>query len=103
PVLRRRSGSAMSRRHLEWQGSALFGAALAALLALGAAAVAAVAAAGGGEPPPAAVPLGLPPVPVPAANPLTPAKIALGEKLFFDPGLSTDRHLSCGRCAQPDH
>jgi cytochrome c peroxidase len=46
---------------------------------------------------------GLPPVPVPAHNPLTPAKIALGEKLFFDPGLSADRRVSCGGCHRPEH
>ncbi len=34
----------------------------------------------------ASVPLGLPAVPVPADNPMTPAKIALGKQLYFDPG-----------------
>ncbi len=37
----------------------------------------------------AAPPLGLPPVPVPADNPQTPEKIALGDKLFFDKRFST--------------
>src|SRR5947209_925513 len=49
------------------------------------------------------VPLGLPPVPIPANNPLTPAKVALGVKLFFDPGLSADRTVSCATCHKPDH
>jgi cytochrome c peroxidase len=33
--------------------------------------------------------LGLPPVPVPADNPQTPEKIALGDKLFNDKRFST--------------
>ena len=40
-------------------------------------------------------PLGLPPVPVPADNPLTRAKIELGRKLFFDRRLSINDTLSC--------
>jgi len=31
-------------------------------------------------------------------NPLTPAKIALGKQLFFDPILSWDRTLNCASC-----
>jgi cytochrome c peroxidase len=31
-----------------------------------------------------ASPLGLPPVPVPGGNPVTPAKVTLGDKLFND-------------------
>ncbi len=31
-------------------------------------------------------------------NPLTPQKIALGERLFFDPILSRDRTISCASC-----
>ncbi len=31
-------------------------------------------------------------------NPMTPAKIALGEKLFFDKILSYDRDISCASC-----
>lgn len=49
------------------------------------------------------LPLGLPPVPVPDANPMTPEKVALGEKLFFDRGLSADRTVSCGSCHLPGH
>jgi cytochrome c peroxidase len=46
-------------------------------------------------------PVGLPPVPVPDENPLTAAKVALGEALFFDPGLSVDRSVSCASCHRP--
>jgi cytochrome c peroxidase len=49
------------------------------------------------------VPAGLPPVPVPDNNPLTPAKVRLGEKLFFENGLSVDRTISCASCHKPDH
>ena len=46
-------------------------------------------------------PLGLPPVPVPEANPLTPEKIALGRKLFFDRRLSPNDTMSCAMCHVP--
>jgi len=41
--------------------------------------------------------------PPPKDNPLTPAKIALGRKLFFDPILSRDGSLSCASCHLPEH
>lgn len=41
-------------------------------------------------------------VPVPESNPLTPEKVALGRRLFFDPGLSADRSLSCASCHRPE-
>lgn len=44
------------------------------------------------------VPVGFEPIPVPAHNPLTPAKVELGERLFFDLDLSEDRSLSCASC-----
>lgn len=47
-------------------------------------------------------PLGLPPVPVPADNPPTSAKIALGRKLFFDRRLSVNGTMSCGMCHVPE-
>jgi cytochrome c peroxidase len=47
-------------------------------------------------------PLGLPAVPVPANNPLTPEKIALGQKLFFDRRLSRNNTLSCAMCHVPE-
>jgi cytochrome c peroxidase len=40
-------------------------------------------------------------MPVPDANPLTPAKIALGRKLFFDKRLSLDRTVACASCNDP--
>ena len=46
--------------------------------------------------------LGLPPVPHPADNPPTPAKIALGRKLFFDRRLSINGTMSCGMCHVPE-
>ena len=47
-------------------------------------------------------PLGLPPVPIPADNPLTRAKIELGRKLFFDRRLSINDTLSCATCHIPE-
>ncbi|MGD2115767.1 MAG: cytochrome c peroxidase [Acidobacteriota bacterium] len=47
-------------------------------------------------------PEGFPAPPVPEDNPVTPAKIELGEKLFFDPALSSDGTVSCGTCHRPD-
>ena len=42
--------------------------------------------------------LGLPSVPVPQDNPQTPAKIALGNKLFHDKRFSSDGTVSCATC-----
>ena len=46
----------------------------------------------------AAVPLGLPKVPVPANNKLTPEKIKLGDKLFHDTRFSSTGKVSCATC-----
>lgn len=46
-------------------------------------------------------PLGLDPVPVPANNPQTPEKVALGRLLFFDPRLSGDHTVACAGCHDP--
>jgi len=46
-------------------------------------------------------PLGLPPVPVPIDNPLTPEKVTLGQKLFFDRRLSLNNTMSCAMCHVP--
>jgi cytochrome c peroxidase len=43
----------------------------------------------------------LPRMPYPADNRPTPARIALGKKLFFDPRLSADGNLSCAGCHSP--
>ncbi|HWX53074.1 MAG TPA: cytochrome c peroxidase [Verrucomicrobiae bacterium] len=40
---------------------------------------------------------------VPAAHPLSAAKVALGKRLFFDTRLSVDEWLSCASCHDPDH
>lgn len=37
-------------------------------------------------------------VPVPADNPMTPQKIALGKQLYFDPRLSLSGNVSCDSC-----
>ncbi|TRW90638.1 cytochrome-c peroxidase [Candidatus Methylobacter oryzae] len=42
--------------------------------------------------------LGLPPLSVPVDNPQTPAKIALGDKLFHDKRFSVDGTISCATC-----
>ena len=39
---------------------------------------------------------------VPDNNPITPSKIRLGERLFFDATLSADRQLSCASCHDPN-
>jgi cytochrome c peroxidase len=41
------------------------------------------------------------PVPIPPENPMTPAKIALGAALYFDPRLSADHSISCATCHDP--
>ncbi len=46
--------------------------------------------------------LGLPPIVVPVDNPITPEKIALGKKLFFDRRLSKNGTLSCAMCHVPE-
>ena len=46
----------------------------------------------------AATPLGLPPVPVPDSNPMTPEKIALGAKLFNDKRFSSTGQVACATC-----
>lgn len=45
-----------------------------------------------------AEPLGLPPLPVPADNPQTPAKIALGKRLYEDARFSSTGKISCSTC-----
>ncbi len=47
--------------------------------------------------------LGLPGVVAPADNPPTPARIALGRRLFFDARLSRNGSISCSSCHQPEH
>ena len=48
------------------------------------------------------VPMGLDRyMPVPLDNPITPEKVALGRRLFFDKRLSKDGRTSCATCHQP--
>ena len=46
--------------------------------------------------------LGLPSVPVPSHEPLTPGLVELGRSLFFDPKLSSTGTVSCNSCHIPD-
>ena len=39
---------------------------------------------------------------IPPDNPQTPEKIALGEKLFFEPRLSADGTVACASCHNPE-
>ena len=45
-----------------------------------------------------ATPLGLPPVPIPADNPQSEAKIQLGDRLFHDTRFSADGKVACSTC-----
>jgi cytochrome c peroxidase len=38
---------------------------------------------------------------IPADNPQTPEKVALGQRLFFDPRLSSDGTIACSTCHDP--
>lgn len=42
------------------------------------------------------------PMSTPADNPLTPEKIELGRRLFYDPRLSSDGTISCASCHKPE-
>jgi cytochrome c peroxidase len=46
-------------------------------------------------------PLGLPPIVVPADNPQTPEKVALGDKLFDDKRFSSTGQVACNTCHDP--
>ena len=48
-------------------------------------------------------PLGFPKINVPNNNPITKAKIDLGEKLFFEKLLSRDSSISCASCHNPSY
>lgn len=52
--------------------------------------------------PGASPPLGLPPLAVPADNPQSPQKIALGDKLFHDKRFSSSGTVSCANCHAAD-
>ncbi|MDR3506338.1 MAG: cytochrome c peroxidase [Caulobacteraceae bacterium] len=44
------------------------------------------------------LPPGVAPPPVPADNPMSPAKVALGRRLFYDADLSIDGTMACATC-----
>ncbi len=48
------------------------------------------------------VPLGLPELIIPEDNPITPEKVVLGKKLYFDRRLSADDTISCATCHDPE-
>ena len=56
-----------------------------------------------GAPQTIATPLGLPPVQVPADNPVTVETVTLGKRLYFDTSLSIDKSVSCATCHDPGH
>jgi len=70
-----------------------------ALLGSAAALAVALPAAAAEDVPPLAT---LPPPPVPADNPMTPEKVELGKKLFWDGRLSGNGSMGCVMCHQPD-
>ena len=47
------------------------------------------------------LPPGFPPPVVPADNPMSAAKVALGKRLFFDASLSENGGIACASCHQP--
>ncbi|MBZ5635296.1 MAG: cytochrome-c peroxidase [Acidobacteriia bacterium] len=47
-------------------------------------------------------PLGLLPIPWPADNPYSAAKVDLGRLLYFDKRLSADNTVSCTTCHIPE-
>ena len=60
-----------------------------------------------GAPAPTATPynlqrVALPEMAIPADNPLTAERVALGKQLFFDTRLSKNGNMSCETCHQPD-
>jgi len=73
------------------------GALIAALLL----AVQSAAGSAGPEPWTWQLPPGFPPPVVPADNPMSPAKVELGRRLFFDTGLSESGRIACASCHQP--
>ncbi|MBL7766423.1 MAG: c-type cytochrome [Chitinophagaceae bacterium] len=49
------------------------------------------------------IPPGLPPMPIPADNPMSVEGVALGRKLFYDNILSANNTMSCASCHQLSH
>lgn len=49
------------------------------------------------------LPPGVAPPPTPADNPMTPEKVELGRRLFYDADLSIDGTMSCATCHEQKH
>lgn len=49
------------------------------------------------------IPEGFPEMPIPADNPLSEQKIALGRQLFYDARLSFDNSVACASCHRQEH
>jgi len=49
------------------------------------------------------IPKGLPPMDIPADNPMTVEGVALGRKLFYEGLLSADGRMSCATCHMQEH
>lgn len=49
------------------------------------------------------IPKGLPPLDIPADNPMTVEGVALGRKLFYEGLLSKDNRMSCATCHMQEH
>jgi cytochrome c peroxidase len=47
------------------------------------------------------IPVGLPPLEIPADNPMTAEKVELGKLLYFDKRLSKDGTIACATCHDP--
>lgn len=45
---------------------------------------------------------GLPPLPVPPGNPITPQKAVLGKLLFWEEQMSANNRVACGTCHKPE-
>lgn len=52
---------------------------------------------------PGSVPAGFPPIPTPADNALTPERVSLGKRLFYDKQLSSTGEIACGSCHLADN
>ena len=48
------------------------------------------------------LPQGFPPPPFPPGNPVTPEKVELGRRLFYDTRLSGNQSYSCANCHRPE-
>jgi cytochrome c peroxidase len=49
------------------------------------------------------IPPGFPPMPIPDDNYLTPERVELGKRLFYDPALSRNGNVACANCHLQSH